>query len=132
MRRALSILIIGLMFFTTFSVTFHVTTSGNEGSDNGCIYGYTYQTIGWETFPTPFVHVQAGGKHDISDIFGYYELNDLPLNQVYELTANKVGYVGEHVTVELTSEEPEVEVNILLTLKNSSPQPLTQKNHLFN
>ena len=120
------------MFFTTFSVTFHVTTSGNEGSDNGRIYGYTYQTIGWETFPTPFVHVQAGGKHDISDIFGYYELNDLPLNQVYELTANKVGYVGEHVTVELTSEEPEVEVNILLTLKNSSPQPLTQKNHLFN
>ena len=120
------------MFFTTFTVTFNVTTSGNEGSDNGRIYGYTYQTIGWETFPTPFVHVQAGGKHDISDIFGYYELNDLPLNQVYELTANKVVYVGEHVTVELTSEEPEVEVKILLTLKNSSPQPLTQKNHLFN
>ena len=124
------------MFFTTFSVTFHVTTSGDEGSEDGCIYGYTYQIIGWETFPTPFVHVQAGGKHDISDIFGYYELNDLPLDHVYELKASKFGYEeGEifvELTVELTSEEPEVEVNILLTLKNSSPQPLTQKNHLFN
>ena len=119
------------MFFTTFSVTFHVTTSGNEGSDNGCIYGYTYQTIGWETFPTPFVHVQAGGKHDISDIFGYYELNDLPLDHVYELKASKFGYEEGEIFVELTSEDPASEVNLLLKLKNTS-QPSTQKNHLLN
>jgi len=131
MRRVLAILMIGLMFFTTFSVTFHVTTSGSKGSNDGCIYGYTYQIIGWETRPTPFVHVQAGGKHDISDIFGYYELNDLPLNQVYELKANKLGYGEVYVSVELTSEEPVLEVNLLLTLKDTS-QPLTQKNHLFN
>jgi len=132
MRRALSILIIGLLFFTTFSVTFHVTTRGSGGSDVGCIYGYTYQIIGWETLPTPFVHVQAGGKHDISDIFGYYELNDLPLDQVYELKANKLGYEEVCVFVELIIEEPEVEINLLLTLKDISQLPLTQNNHLFN
>ena len=131
MRRVLAILMIGLMFFTTFSVTFHVTTSGSKGSDGGCIYGYTYQIIGWETLPTPFVHLQTGGRHDISDIFGYYELNDLPLNQVYELKANKLGYEEVYASVELTSEEPVLEVNLLLTLKDTS-QPLTQKNHLFN
>ena len=131
MRRVLAILIIGLMFFTTFSVTFHVTTSGSKGSDDGCIYGYTYQIIGWETLPTPFVHLQTGGRHDISDIFGYYELNDLPLDHVYELKANKLGYEEVYVSVELTSEEPVLEVNLLLTLKDTS-QPLTQKNHLFN
>ena len=131
MRRVLAILMIGVMFFTTFSVTFHVTTSGTEGSDDGCIYGYTYQIIGWETLPTPFVHLQTGGRHDISDIFGYYELNDLPLDHVYELKANKLGYEEVYVSVELTSEEPVLEVNLLLTLKDTS-QPLTQKNHLFN
>ena len=121
------------MFFTTFSVTFHVTTSGSKGSNDGCIYGYTYQIIGWETLPTPFVHLQTGGRHDISDIFGYYELNDLPLDHVYELKANKLGYEEVYVSVELTSEEPVLEVNLLLTLKDtSSQQPLTQKNHLFN
>ena len=122
MRRVLTILIIGLMFFTTFFVTLHDTTRGDEGSDVGRIYGYTYQIIGWETFPAPFTHIQAGGVHDISDIYGYYELNNLPLDDVYELKANKLGYEEVSVFVELTIEEPDAEINLLLTLKDTSQQ----------
>ncbi len=122
MKSVLAILIIGLMFFTTFFVTFHDTTRGDGGSDVGRIYGYTYQIIGWETFPAPFTHIQAGGVQDISDIYGYYELNDLPLNRTYELKANKLGYEEVTVFVELTLEELEVEINLLLTLKDISPQ----------
>ena len=122
MKRVVTILIIGLMFFTTFFVTFHDTTRGDEGSDVGRIYGYTYQIIGWETFPAPFAHIQAGGVHDISNIYGYYELNKLPLGEVYELKANKLGYEEASVFVELTLEEPEAEINLLLILKDTSQQ----------
>jgi len=122
MKRVLTILIIGLMFFTTFFVTFNDTTRGDGGSDVGRIYGYTYQIIGWETFPAPFTHLQAGGIQDISDIYGYYELNDLPLDHVYELKANKLGYEEVSVFVELTLEEMEVEISLLLTLKDTSQQ----------
>ena len=132
MKRVLTILIIGLIFFTTFFVTFHNTTRGDEGSDVGRIYGYTYQIIGWEAFPVPFVHVQAGGKHDISDIYGYYELNDLPLDQVYELKANKLGYEEVCVFVELALEEPEVEANLLLILKDRSQQQIPFNPELFD
>ncbi len=122
MKRVLTILIIGLIFFATFFMTFHDTTRGDEGSDVGRIYGYTYQIIGWETFPAPLTYIQGGGIHDISDIYGYYELNDLPLDGVYELKANKLGYEEISVFVELTLEEPEVEINLLLTLKDISQQ----------
>ena len=121
MKRVLTILIIGLMFFTTFFVTFHDITRGDGGPDVGRIYGHTYQIIGWETCPAPFTHIQAGGIHDISDIYGYYELNDLPLDSVYELKANKLGYEKVTVFVELTLEEMEVEISLLLTLKDTSP-----------
>lgn len=124
MKRVITILIIGLMFFTTFFVTFNDTTRGDEGSDFGRIFGYTSRIIGWETFPAPFVHMQAGGIHDISDIYGYYELNDLPLDHVYELKANKLGYEEVRVFVELTSEAPDVEINLLLSLKDTSQQIL--------
>jgi len=126
MKRIITIMIIGLMFFTTFFVAYHDIIRGEEGSDIGRIYGYTYQIIGWETLPAPFTHIQAGEAQDISDIYGYYELNNLPLNEVYELKANKFGYEEVSVFVELTSEMPEVELNLLLTLKDKS-----QKNLLF-
>ncbi len=132
MKRVLTILIIGLMFFTTFFVTFHDTTRGDEGSDVGRIYGYTYQTIGWETFPAPFTRIQAGDGHDISDIYGYYELKNLPLDEVYELKANKLGYEGVSVFVELTLEEPEVEINLLLTLKDTSQQKFLAQIHTLS
>lgn len=120
MKRTLSLLLIALMFFTTWPMTFIEISSGGEDPDVGRIYGYTYQIMGWETLPAPFVLVQAGSEQDISNIFGYYELNDLPLGQVYEVTANKFGYEEANVTVELSYEEPEVEVNFLLTLKDIS------------
>lgn len=127
MKRTLSLLLIALMFFTTLSMTFSEISSGDEDPDVGRIYGYTYQTVGWETLPAPFVLVQAGSEQDISNIFGYYELNDLPLGQVYEVTANKFGYEEATVTVELSYEEPEVEVNFLLTLKDISQYSLYEQ-----
>ena len=127
MKRTLSLLLIALMFFTTLSMTFSEISSGDEYTNVGRIYGYTYQIIGWETLPAPFVLVQAGSEQDISNIFGYYELNDLPLGQVYEVTANKFGYEEATVTVELSYEEPEVEVNFLLTLKDISQYSLYEQ-----
>jgi hypothetical protein len=108
-------------------MTFSEISSGDEYTNVGRIYGYTYQIIGWETLPAPFVLVQAGSEQDISNIFGYYELNDLPLGQVYEVTANKFGYEEATVTVELSYEEPEVEVNFLLTLKDISQYSLYEQ-----
>jgi len=122
MKRVFTILIIGVLFFTTFFVIFLDTTRGDEGSNVGRIYGYTYQIIGWETFPAPFSYIQAGGAHDISDIYGYYELKNLALNEVYELKVNKIGYEGVSIFVELTIEEPEVNIDLLLTLKDISQQ----------
>jgi len=122
MKRIITIMIIGLMVFTTFFVAYPDIIRGDEGSNVGRIYGYTYQIIGWETLPAPFTNIQAGEAQDISDIYGYYELNNLPLNDVYELKANKFGYEEVSVFVELTSEMPEVELNILLTLKDKSRQ----------
>lgn len=127
MKRTLSLLLIALMFFTTLSMTFSEISSGGEDPDVGRIYGYTYQIVGWETLPAPFVLVQAGSEQDISNIFGYYELNDLPLGQIYEVTANKFGYEEEHIWVELSYEEPEVEVNFLLTLKDISQYSLYEQ-----
>jgi len=128
-----------IIFFMTFSITFNGLTSGKEEPNIGRIYGTTYQIIGWETFPTPFVIVQAGSQIDISDIFGFYELTNLPLDQVYELKANKIGYEEENFFVELTSEQPEVEVNIMMTLKGTSFTEFNQKymqclfnNNLYN
>ena len=115
MKRALSILLIGLMFFTALSTTFSGITSGGD-PNTGRIYGYTNQIIGWEILPVPFALVTAGCEYDISDIYGYFELNDLPLGEVYEVKANKIGYNEISVFIELTVEEPEVEVNFLLTL----------------
>ena len=115
MKRALSILLIGLMFFTTLPMILSGITSGDP-LDTGRIYGYTNQIIDWEIRPVPFTLVTAGGKYDISDIYGYFELNDLPLGEVYEVKANKIGYNEMSVFIELTVEEPEAEVNFLLTL----------------
>ena len=115
MKRALSILLIGLMFFTTLPMILSGTTSGDP-IDTGRIYGYTNQIIDWEIRPVPFTLVTAGCEYDISDIYGYFELNDLPLGEVYEVKANKIGYNEMSVFIELTVEEPEAEVNFLLTL----------------
>jgi len=115
MKRALSILLIGLMFFTTLPMILSGITSGDP-LDTGRIYGYTNQIIDWEIRPVPFTLVTAGSKFDISDIYGYFELNDLPLGEVYEVKANKIGYNEMSVFIELTVEEPEAEVNFLLTL----------------
>ena len=132
MKRVFTIVIIGLMFFTTFFVTFHDTSRGDGGSDFGRIYGYTYQIVGWETYPAPFVHVRSGLKHDISDIYGYYELNNLPIGESYELTANKLGYEEVSIIVELTLEEPEIETNLLLTLSDTSQQQIAINPGLFD
>ena len=127
----MSLLLIVLMFFITLSTTFSEISSGGENPNVGRIYGYTYQIIGWETLPAPFVLVKAESEQGISNIFGYYEINNLPLGNIYEVTAHKLGYEEEHIWIELSYDEPEVEVNFLLTLKDISQQTVTQQ-QMFN
>ena len=130
MKKTLLLLVISLIFFTTLSLTFSEISS-SDNPDVGRIYGCTYQIIGWETLPAPFVLVQAGSEQDISNIFGYYELNNLPLGQVYEVTAYKFGYEVENFMVELSYEEPEVEVNFMLMIKDTPQQTITEQ-QIFN
>ena len=111
------------MFFTTLPMILNGITSGDP-LDTGRIYGYTNQIIDWEIRPVPFALVMAGSELDISDIYGYYELNDLPLGEVIEVKADKIGYNEMSVFIELTVEEPEAEVNFLLTLIDSHSESL--------
>ena len=130
MKKTMNLVIVGLLFITIFSIVVHNPTRGDEESDNGSIYGYTYQTSGWQTYPIPFVHVAINGNHCISDLYGYYEISELPINQVLEINAYKFGYETACISIELTYDKPDREVDIQLVLKDT---PQTVPNHpLYN
>lgn len=83
----------------------------------GRIFGYTYQTIGWSTIPIPFVQVRAGDQQVLSDLAGYYEINNLPLGHVYTVCASKAGFQNTSTQVELTPEYPVAEVDFILSIR---------------
>jgi len=120
MKKTFTLMIIGLIFITTFSITLHSTSLGDDGPNDGCIYGYTYQTSGWQSYPAPFVHIEIEGKHCISDLYGYYEINELPLDQDLDVNAHKFGYEDVCISIELTFDDPEREVDLQLVLKDTS------------
>lgn len=91
-------------------------------TQTGTIYGYTYQYIGWDIYPVAYVVVTAGTQQDISDLNGYYELTNLPLNQVLEVRASKPGYSNITFNVVLTPEQPSAEVDFILAFHFVSAQ----------
>jgi hypothetical protein len=128
MKKTINLVIVGFLFITVFTIMGDNPTRGDEEFDNGRIYGYTYQTSGWQTYTTPFVHVEIDGNHRISDLSGYYEINELPINQVLEINAYKFGYETVCISIELTFDKPDREVDIQLVLKDT---PQTVPNPLY-
>ena len=98
----------------------------------GRIYGHTYTTNGWGTQILPLVLVKTGDKTTISNLNGYYSINKLELNKTYEIVASKFFYSTENFTVNLTSENPQVEVDFIMTIKKdiTSLPDLTEFEHL--
>jgi len=80
----------------------------------GAVIGHIYYRDGWGVYPLALAYVQAGGQHDFSGMFGYYEIDDLPLDQVYQVSASKTGYITEYDTVELTEANPVAVVDLIL------------------
>ena len=83
----------------------------------GKIYGHTYTQNGWGVQPLALVLVKAGGKSTLSNLNGYFSINGLEVNKTYEVKASKFFYSTETFTVNLTPEEPNVEVDFILQLK---------------
>lgn len=126
MKKTISVLVIVLLGITTFCMSLSDISSGGNPAI-GRIYGETHQIVGWQIVPVPFVLVHAGSSQDISNVAGYYELTNLEIGQTYEVIANKFGYEQTHSFVEITHEEPEVELNILLTLNDTSKIQLVEQ-----
>lgn len=80
----------------------------------GAIIGHIYYRDGWGVYPLAFAYVQAGGQHDYSSVFGYYEIDDLPLDQIYQVSASKTGYITAYDSVELTEANPVAVVDLVL------------------
>lgn len=119
MGKILSILLLGLILFTTISLNLSEVTRGDDPIIVGRIYGMTYENIGWGIRPVPFTYIKTGNIQNISNLYGDYELNGLSLNHVYEITAKKMGYKDTIISIELTEAEPELELNIELILRDS-------------
>jgi len=84
---------------------------GGYGSISGCTYR---RGKDWSVHVLPFVQVQGGGKADTSDVFGHYSLDNLPLDQSYQVTASKGGYETKTATVNLSSSSPMYTLNFIL------------------
>ncbi len=88
----------------------------NDGeSAFGSIYGHVYSTRGWSGFNVPFALVRIGSGLAISNLNGYYEKNNLPLDQEYVIRAYAIGYYSsEPVTIKLSSDNPNRKCNIYM------------------
>ncbi|MEM0466537.1 MAG: carboxypeptidase-like regulatory domain-containing protein [Candidatus Thermoplasmatota archaeon] len=80
------------------------TNSANEPM--GTICGSVYQVRGWQTFPIPFAHVQAGQYSTYANVYGEYSL-EVPL-ATYQVTASKPGFTTQTYYANLSQQNPYV------------------------
>ncbi len=94
----------------------------------GSIYGYIeYYFLQWAIHtPIAFALVDAEIKSTRSNIIGYYELKDLPINQSYTVTVTARGYKSKSIDVHLTSERPNEMINFYLVSSNDGITMQTQ------
>ncbi len=91
----------------------------------GTIYGYTRAHKGWKEYIVPFALVKAEGekvvRRDVSNIFGYFEIEKLLLGETYMVNSSYPGYKCINPTeVPLTEDEPHIRVDLGFEVNHDS------------
>jgi len=112
--KKILIIIIALSFLIIQSVlVFAPTNVQAEQIQYGSISGTVYGKSGWVSYPLFGARVEAGGTVAFTDLFGYYHIDNLPLNG-YTVSASKNGYATQNSGVVLTPSNPVATVSFIL------------------
>jgi len=116
MKTTKMIPLIGILLALLLLPSLQSPVSATEPT-NGRIYGYTFQSVGWMLLPVPFVQITAGAQQTNSNLSGYYELNNLSLGIVYDVSAKKFGFHNTHTEIQLTADQPIAQIDFILSAR---------------
>lgn len=104
----------------------------DESTTCGSIYGHTNFFLDdntWNSARLPFTLIDAEIKRTRSNKSGFYTLYGLCIGETYSITASFVGFKSRSVTVTLTPDEPNEEINFYLERDYDSIITSVQKTH---
>ena len=107
--KKILLFVISLMLLLSISSIPGVTADTQYGR----ISGTTSYTNNWGVYPLPFTRVSIGITYTLSNPYGGYALDNVPLDS-YTITASKCGYESVSFNIELTPESSFATVNFIL------------------
>ena len=90
-----------------------ISYPGAADTQTGQISGTTSYAEGWGVYSLPFTTVSTTGLFDISNIYGEYVIDNVPLG-TRTVTARKTGFESVSFTVELTESHPFAHIDFVL------------------
>ncbi len=98
-----------------------------ESTKTGRISGNVYYTKGWIFYNLPFVIVDAGCKKDMTNLFGFYEINNLEVDRTYQLTVSTSGFKEKTIEVNLTKEKSDIDIDFELEESSSKSKSIENR-----
>lgn len=90
-----------------------ISYPGAADAQYGQVSGTTSYVDGWGVYILPFTRVSTVGLSDISNVFGEYCIDNVPLG-TRTVTASKTGFESASFDVELTESHPFAQIHFVL------------------